>query len=209
MKNTWYFSFFGGKLQLSAFFLCGAAGIWLMEPRLILPAFFSGVVHETGHIFVLNLCHSSVKSIIFTTFGAKLQPSRELSCMEEFFVALAGPTLSLLFGLFCAKTHHFLLSGMSFSLGLCNLLPVFPLDGGRVLRCLCVRFLPLPWGERVWVWTGRGVAAVGVILSLALLRFGSVTLTLFALWLLAQSCLPPQPIRHRFPPLSRFSKKKP
>lgn len=179
------FHIFHQKTYISPWFLCAVALLWLLEPELLLPGFFSTLVHEFGHIFALKLLHSGVSELKLSLFGATLRPERDLSYGQEIFVAGAGPVCSLVFGLICAKNRHFLLSGMSFSLGFLNLLPIHPLDGGRILSGFCALRLPPDRAGRVVQGVGKGVGGGVLLASLLLLkRGGSPALTLLSLWLL-------------------------
>jgi Zn-dependent protease/CBS domain-containing protein len=120
--------------------------------------FASVVVHELAHSVVAMAWGIPVKSITLFIFGGVAnigrEPDRPLS---EFLIALAGPASSLLlaggFGLLWLMGELLgvaPLSGLGFYLGtinlwlaLFNMIPGFPLDGGRVFRSL------------VWAWTGN------------------------------------------------------
>ena len=103
------------------------------------------LVHELGHYYSLRLMRIPVHSVTVTHRGILM----ETGCLPpraELLAALAGPlgALTLLTGArffpelaVCACVHS-----------LYNLLPVFPLDGGRALRCVLTK-LPASVGECV------------------------------------------------------------
>lgn len=185
VKNLSFFSRFKEKLNVSPHFLLAILLLWILEPTLLLPAFFSVLVHEAGHILALKCVKSSINSLNFTLFGAVLTPSRPLSYLQECFVGGAGPGFSVGFALVCCHFHRYLLAGMSFSLGFCNLLPIFPLDGGRVLGGLAGYFLGPTRGPMVvrWVGVGGSLLILGVGFHLFLV-YGGLTLPLLSLWLI-------------------------
>lgn len=175
-------------LHISPLFFCGLFLLSWAEPTLLLPALLSAAFHEFCHILALKACGNGVSSLKLTFFGAELTPLRPLSYGQEIFVAGAGPMGSVAFALFCAHSRRFLLAGMSFSLGFCNLLPIYPLDGGRVMGGLCALFLPEGWGERAARGVGR--AASGAVLAAGVglfLRYGGLTAPLLGLWLVTQN----------------------
>jgi len=110
--------------------------------------FFGSVVfHELSHSIVARHYNIPVQSITLFVFGGLSRISRDpTSAKQEFNVAIAGPLSSLfLAGCFRLIWHYsagnemvhaaaYWLWYVNLSLGLFNLVPGFPLDGGRVLR---------------------------------------------------------------------------
>ena len=114
---------------------------------------FSVVLHELGHSLVAQRLGIRVREINLLFFGGmavmERMPARARS---ELWLAAAGPavslSLSLLAGLLwwgLAATTGFsvipllLLSAINLGLGLFNLVPAFPMDGGRILRALLAK----------------------------------------------------------------------
>ncbi|MFN8557666.1 MAG: site-2 protease family protein [Dehalococcoidia bacterium] len=106
------------------------------------------VAHELGHSVVARFFNVPVRGITLFVLGAVAQTSRESRrASHEFLMAAAGPAVSILLGgvfmvgwfitgmgrsvvsLACE-----LLWGMNVLVGLFNLLPAYPMDGGRILR---------------------------------------------------------------------------
>lgn len=113
--------------------------------------FASVVLHELSHSIVANRNGIPIRRITLFVFGGVAQMSRDVTSPGvEFRMAIAGPlcsyVLCCLFGaaaylayLAGASTVSFgftLLSAVNFGLGTFNLIPGFPLDGGRILRSL-------------------------------------------------------------------------
>jgi Zn-dependent protease/CBS domain-containing protein len=112
--------------------------------------FFSSVLlHELGHAWVALRNHVPVKEITLFIFGGIAQIEDEPpSAGAEFFVASAGPAVSLIlagiFGLVWLLGRNVLyldapaswLMRVNFLLAAFNLIPGYPLDGGRLLRAL-------------------------------------------------------------------------
>jgi len=111
--------------------------------------FFASVVfHELSHSMVARLYKIRVISITLFVFGGVARLGREPSKpSQEFKIAIAGPLASLLlagvFGLVLQVLHGEMadavamyLAGTNLMLAVFNLLPGFPLDGGRVFRAI-------------------------------------------------------------------------
>lgn len=115
--------------------------------------FGSVLLHELGHALVALRNRIPVKGITLFIFGGVAQITREPETPgAEFRIAIAGPLVSLglagLFGglflidqniPFLAAPSEYLMR-LNFMLVLFNMIPGFPLDGGRVLRSIIWRF---------------------------------------------------------------------
>jgi Zn-dependent protease/predicted transcriptional regulator len=112
--------------------------------------FFASVVfHELSHSLVAKLYRIPVESITLFIFGGVSRIGREAAtATQEFLIAIAGPLSSLvLAGCFWLVTRFFhsnelvvasctWLWEINVALAVFNLIPGFPLDGGRMLRGL-------------------------------------------------------------------------
>lgn len=123
---------------------------WLAALLSTLLLFASVLAHELAHSLVALRHDVPVKSITLFLFGGVAQITREASSPgAEFRIAIAGPACSLalaaFFGLlwFLSRRPVEFIAGIAGYLALINLMlvgfnlvPGFPLDGGRVLRSL-------------------------------------------------------------------------
>lgn len=103
--------------------------------------------HELGHLLVLRLCRVPVLAVRFQAWGIVLV-TEETSYLKELLCALAGPAASVLLGLVLFRTYSHC-AVVSFVLGVVNLLPLYPLDGGRILRCLLMMLLKPDTADRL------------------------------------------------------------
>lgn len=171
-------------LRITPGFWLLLAGTWWLDPVLLLPALLAAAVHELGHCAALKALGGRISQLRLSALGAELAPDGLLSYAQELPVALAGPGASLLCAGVCAHLGRYLLAGLSLALGLFNLLPIGPLDGGRAARAICALTLPSPLDRSLPKWIG--VAAAGLLLGVAVrcfARFGGLSLLALALWL--------------------------
>lgn len=175
-------------LQVTPGFWLLLAAVWFLDPVILLPALLAAACHELGHCAALRVLGVRVRALRLSALGAELTPAQALPYALELPVALAGPCASLLCAALAARWGRFLFAGLSLALGVFNLLPILPLDGGRAVGSLCALLLPAPLDRGAAPWLG--VAAAGVLLGAAVAaaaRLGALALLPLALWLCVQS----------------------
>lgn len=123
---------------------------WLIGIITSLLFFGSVLAHELAHSLVGRANGVTIKSITLFIFGGMAQMSREATkASAELKMAAAGPICSLaigvIFGIVWLRTNSIAppvaemarwLALINASLAAFNLIPGFPLDGGRVFRSL-------------------------------------------------------------------------
>lgn len=160
--------------------LSGATYFWM---GLVAAAglFASIVFHEMCHSLVARRFGMPIRGITLFIFGGVAEMSDEpTSPGREFLMALAGPAASAALGLVLllalgatspsAPTPVVAvlsyLGTINLALAAFNLIPAFPLDGGRMLRAAL-------WGWRKdIVWASRVASAAGQMLAILLMAFG-------------------------------------
>lgn len=107
--------------------------------RWLLAALLAAFVHELCHIVAVYLFGGKILSLEIGPFGAVIE-AHGLNLFGECICALAGPAGSFLLVGF----GHFLPMSAVCGLmqGAFNLLPVYPLDGGRAVSCIFYRVCP-------------------------------------------------------------------
>ena len=156
------------RLDLTPGFPAFLAAVWYFDSCGIFWPFLAAMtVHELAHAAVLLLLGGRIESVRLSFAQVELRTGL-LSDRTELWSTAAGPGINLLCGwLFRRWMPAF--AAVSLLLALFNLLPVWPLDGGRLLRTL----LRMRWGA-------AGVNAsqtLGLLFGLGLLA-GAV----FAAW---------------------------
>ncbi len=155
----------GPHLTVTAGFWAGVCGLFcLCGAGTALPFLAAAGVHEAGHLAALWLLGIRVEGVELRLTGAVIRAELE-GRGRELPAVMAGPGVNLLCaGLCCRLLPVF--AGYSFIFFLCNLLPLRPLDGGRI----CLLALPRLFGP------------FGLILC-KLLHWGTVLgAALFGIW---------------------------
>jgi Zn-dependent protease/predicted transcriptional regulator len=159
----------------------GEGVIWSTAIGTSLLFFAAIIAHELSHAMVAKARRLPVRSITLFALGGVAQIEKEAGeASTEFWMGIAGPIMSAVIGVICLTLawafgwspltipHTPLLAMLmwlgyiNISLAIFNLIPGFPLDGGRVLRGI------------VWWLTGDGVRATRIAA-----RIGQVVAFLF------------------------------
>jgi Zn-dependent protease/CBS domain-containing protein len=133
--------------------------------------YLSVLVHELAHSVVARGYGLPVRRILLYPLGGVSEIDKEPQTpSREFFVSAAGPALSLLLGAAAWGLSKVVTTGISGSLvtqltvaniivGLFNLLPGLPLDGGRMLRAVLWKLTGKPATATIAAaWVGRALA---------------------------------------------------
>jgi Zn-dependent protease/predicted transcriptional regulator len=145
----------------------------ISEALVILTLFGCVVLHELGHAFTARIYGVRTLEIVMFLIGGVARLERSLKPREELWVALAGPAVNVVIaGCLYAYQSTFGQSDyvnqvMMLNLGLAafNMLPAFPMDGGRVLRSVLSLFTDDLRSTQI-------ASAVGRVLAVAMAIYG-------------------------------------
>ncbi len=181
------------SLSLAAYFSnahpdWGAGVIWAMAIFTAVLFFVAIVLHELSHALVARMNDLPVRSITLFALGGVAQIEKESpSAKIEFWMAIAGPITSAVIGFIClglAWTAGWTsgiealtpllailvwLGYINIALAVFNMIPGFPMDGGRVLRAV------------IWWITGnaakatRSASITGQIIAFGFIILGLVS----------------------------------
>ncbi|HIC90429.1 MAG TPA: site-2 protease family protein [Anaerolineae bacterium] len=201
LLTVFYFAFQGWSLMNGAMkgAAIGAASVSLL--------FVCVVLHELGHSLVAQAFGEEVRDITLWPIGgvARLSgmPKRP---WQELLVSVAGPLVNVLlaFGLALVAliwlgpdriVSHYVLQGIFFPrrwellpvwllganvfLAAFNLVPAFPMDGGRILRAILATFMSYTRATRLAVRIGQGFAILFGLLGLLPGQFILLVIAIF------------------------------
>lgn len=128
------------KLSVSPGFCIGLAlALMLLPLSWLLACLLAAGFHELCHYLAIRLCSGKQAQVHIHSFAARM-PLPEMSRGKELFCALAGPFGGLSLLLLSKWLPRVAICATMQSLY--NLLPLYPLDGGRALNCGLAMFLP-------------------------------------------------------------------
>jgi Zn-dependent protease/predicted transcriptional regulator len=152
---------------------------WVIGITAATGLFVSVTLHELGHSWVALRYDLEIESITLWILGglaALSEIPREWN--REFWIAIAGPITSVLVGGVCyaavlaipesSQVIRFVVGWLAIvnvTLAVFNLLPAFPMDGGRILRAILARSRPYASATRI---AGR----IGVVFAVLFAVFG-------------------------------------
>lgn len=180
----WTFLFLPPLIIWYALRLGESPGIVALRLVLVVLVVFSVLVHEMGHVLAARALNIPTRRILLTPLcGLAVLERSPATPRGEVFVALSGPVangmvagLAALVGWIAGTSMemtervldlHLLTAvfWINVALFLLNLVPLFPMDGGRILRALLCRVLSPPEATRL-------AARIGQVGGVALLVAG-------------------------------------
>jgi len=158
--------------------------------------FFSVFLHELAHALVARRYGIRTLEILLLPLGGVSKLERQPERRAEFWIALAGPALNLVLAAIILAVWRSVngkidlaelfrstdatlvprLAAANLILGLFNLLPAFPMDGGRILRALLAARRPEAEATRI-------AARVGTAFAILMAFYGLLTKDFFLLFI--------------------------
>lgn len=139
--------------------------VMLSSPLLLAALLLAAALHELGHCLALRALHARVTAIRISALGAEMQVAGSLSYGGEVLAAAAGPAVNL---------------ALALVLGVFNLLPIQPLDGGSILWNLSAWLTEPYTADRVAAAVSFGMAALLTLAAAAALWLGGSPFLLLA-----------------------------
>jgi Zn-dependent protease/CBS domain-containing protein len=165
----------------------------------VVALFASVLLHELGHTLASRRYGIRTLEIVMFPIGGISRPERQPKPSEELWISLAGPMVNLLIAAALIAwmstqqgwtaletlrepTDANLAERIAFgnlALFLFNLLPAYPMDGGRILRSVLALSRPVEQATRIAAGAGQGLA---ILMGLAGLLWGNFMLMFVALF---------------------------
>ena len=151
----------------------------LTSVALILTVFGCVLLHELGHAFAARQFGIGTRDIILLPIGgvASLE-SIPRKPLQELWIAVAGPLVNVVIAAVLMVVLQFValpngIAGFLFNLAavniflvLFNMIPAFPMDGGRVLRSVMAMFMPYTKATIIAATVGKYCAILFLVFGL-------------------------------------------
>lgn len=168
------------KIDISAYFIL-ALMVLTIPLDWVASVLFAASIHELCHCGAVFMMNGHISSITIRGDGAALEayiPGNG----SEMLCAAAGPVGSFLLLIFCHKVPKLAICGLI--QGLANLMPVYPLDGARIMRC-GLELAGFSDAEKILTYIRRIFCIFAAVLFVAMVKnFSSKRIVFFslALW---------------------------
>lgn len=123
------------------------AGLFFDFFEILVISYAVTAIHETAHIITAKMCNVETDGVEMLPFGITMRLSKDCitDTWDEIKIALAGPLSNFLivyfvYGFYDGVYREYIITA-SLAMGIFNLLPALPLDGGRIMRAFFVRRL--------------------------------------------------------------------
>jgi Zn-dependent protease len=171
---------------------------YLVSAAFVILLYVSVLIHELSHCVVARAFKLSVRRVLLYPLGGFSEIEQDPPTPgQEFAVSAAGPAISLvLAGVAAVLTKvvpdglpHLLIDQLfraNLVVGIFNLLPGLPLDGGRIFRAGIWKISGKPFSATIAAgWAGRVLAVLLIVVPLALYhgQFQSLLTSTYGLWL--------------------------
>lgn len=125
------------KLEIRDSFILLLSFLFLADDEgMLCPLLLAASLHEFGHYIMMRICGGQLVKVTLSAVGGEMRYRMADGRWKRCAVAASGPALNLLLAYWASSQHIYLFAGANLLLGLFNLLPVRPLDGGTIVQ-LC------------------------------------------------------------------------
>ncbi|MED1917198.1 M50 family metallopeptidase [Brevibacillus sp. DP1.3A] len=166
----------------------------------VITLFVIVLIHELGHVAMARELGWTVKEVQLLPFGgvATMEDSYATDPMDEIVVALAGPFLNMVMmaasylfwfmGIWTEEWARFFLVS-NLTIALFNLLPIWPLDGGRILLAVLCWFMSYRQATMISMTGSTLFAGIMVGMSSLELKYNLAVIGIYLLTLNIQAFL--------------------
>lgn len=152
--------------------------------KLFLICYISILIHELAHVTVALFLNVDVVEINLLPVGVCAIYNKTISPTKEILISIAGPFMSFILAFF-AKTEF--IRCINIVIMLLNLIPIFPLDGGKILKNIFIYKFKMKKGIKISEFINDLfliiLFAVSIVFVIYFKNFNLIILTVYILFL--------------------------
>jgi len=174
-------------------YLCLAIAVLLLPVQWVTAWVIASIVHEMGHYYALRLCGCNIQHIQLDINSAKIQAG-QMDWTRQLFCQLAGPLCGLLLVFLGRWVPR--VAVCAFMQSMYNLLPLTPLDGGKIMQILFRQLISKDHEDRIIMVVEKiFLTAMGILcIWLSVFRkMGVLPIIVFFILLLKNRKIPCKP----------------
>ncbi len=145
------------------YFLALALALLILPLKWVLAWIAASGFHELCHYLAIQMCGCKTFRIQISIKGVEME-AEFTDSIKELICALAGPVGGFLLILTGKWFPRFAICG--FFQSIYNLIPIYPMDGGRAVHCILQYFVPAPYNEKLEKWIVDMTMLVFLLLGL-------------------------------------------
>lgn len=153
-----------GQLEIKSSFFIYLAFLLLFVPiKWIISWIIAAIIHELFHYIAVLIFRHRVYKITINMLGVIMQ-TEPLPSSHELICALSGPVGGILLIIFVRWIPFVALCACIQSIY--NLIPIYPLDGGRAVKCILTLIFSEHVAERIISWIEKILLCIILVLTL-------------------------------------------
>jgi stage IV sporulation protein FB len=159
------------KIEFS-FLLLIALSYFLQNKNVIYVILFSAL-HEIGHIIMLYILGGKAQKITIAYYGIGLVHKSRFNDFKQILFLLSGVSVNLIFALLNIKRN------INLALFLVNILPLYPLDGGRAFKLILNNIFGIIISDKIFITFSIIIILLLIIVSIYLKNLSLVLIVIY------------------------------
>lgn len=149
------------------------------------------LIHELAHLVIGILIGGIPKKMTISVFGVSIDfysygKNKVLSKLLFFFI---GPLINILIGIFCYKfmnnsAEKNLIVYTNFAIGIFNLFPILPLDGGKIMKEILKVLFGFEMSNKIMIFVSKGFLLIAsLIYSVLIIKIKNIMILFLLMYL--------------------------